>query len=175
MQDWTLVPIGPLPSGLLERAASFLEVATRRPARVHSQVIEPRYAYDQRRAQYNTRQFIPTLERIAEEQGTLVLGIADVDIFSAIFTFVFGEARLHGPAGIVSIYRLRPSLYGLPDDPELFEARLRRELLHEAGHLLGLIHCSEPDCAMRFSAVPEEIDLKQDEFCSVCRKLAGAD
>ena len=175
MRGWTLVAIGALPPGLLERAATFLEMATRRSAEIHPGFIEPRYAYDPRRAQYDTRKFLPPLERIAEERGTLVLGVADVDLYSAVFTFVFGEARLHGPAGILSTYRLRPGLYGLPDDPEVFEGRLRRELLHEAGHLIGLVHCKEPDCAMRFSAVAEEIDLKNDEFCETCRSLAGAD
>jgi len=175
VRGWTLVAIGALPSGLLESAASFLETATGRPAETYPETLEPRYAYDPRRAQYDTRKFIPVLELIAHERGTYVLGLADVDLFSAVFTFVFGEARLHGPAGIVSVYRLHPSLYGLGDDPSVFAGRMRRELLHEAGHLLGLIHCSDPDCAMRFSAVAEEIDLKRDEFCEGCREIAWKD
>lgn len=174
MQGWTLVALGPLPAGLLGRAATFLAAATGRAAEQHSGVIDVRYAFDPRRAQYDTRQILPVLETIARERGTLVLGIADVDIFSAIFTFVFGEARLHGPAGIVSVHRLRPALYGLPEDPELLEARMRKEVLHEAGHLLGLLHCADQDCAMHVSVIAEEIDLKRDEFCEGCRAIANA-
>lgn len=172
-RGWTFVALGDLPPGLLTRAAEFLAYATDRPATEHEAVLDIRFAYDPRRAQHDTRRILPLLDRIAEEGDTFVLGLADVDIYSAIFTFVFGEARLHGPTGIVSVHRLRPTLYGLADDPALLEARMRREVLHEAGHLLGLVHCQDPDCAMHVSTVAEEIDLKLDAFCANCRELAG--
>ncbi|MCA9759851.1 MAG: hypothetical protein KDA27_28900, partial [Candidatus Eisenbacteria bacterium] len=41
-------------------------------------------------------------------------------------------------------------------------------------HLLGLVHCADPECVMHFSAVAEEIDLKKDAFCVDCLDtLAG--
>lgn len=170
---WTLVALGNFPPDLLAHAAEFLARATRRPTAIHPTNLDIGFAYDPRRAQYDTRRILPLLDRIAEERASLVLGLADVDIFSAIFTFVFGEARLHGPVGIVSVHRLRPTLYGLPDDRALLEARMRREVLHEAGHLLGLVHCKDPDCAMHVSTVAEEIDLKLDALCGSCQELAG--
>ncbi|MEZ4650823.1 MAG: archaemetzincin family Zn-dependent metalloprotease [Candidatus Eisenbacteria bacterium] len=174
MRGWTLVAVGALPPGLLEKAATFLAQATSLPVSIHPDTLDLQGAYEPRRAQFDCRRLLPPLETVAGESDSLVLGLADVDLYSAIFTFVFGEARLHGPAGIVSIHRLRPTLYGLPDDPDLLESRMRREVLHEAGHLLGLVHCADPDCAMHFSAVAEEIDLKRDEFCTDCRDtLAG--
>jgi archaemetzincin len=100
----------------------------------------------------------------------LGLGVADQDLFSSVFTHVFGEAQLRGRAGLFSLHRLRPSLYGLPPDPGLVLGRARREALHELGHLLGLTHCASPDCVMRFSTVVEEVDLKPDAFCATCAK-----
>ena len=70
--------------------------------------------------------------------------------------------------------RLRSALYGLPEDSALLEDRARKEALHELGHLMGLIHCRQPDCVMRFSAAAEEVDLKLDQFCPQCRADIGA-
>lgn len=175
MRGWTLVAVGALPPGLLEKAASFLAEATSLPVSIYPDMLDPHSSYDPRRAQFDCRRLLPPLERVATDSNTLVLGLADVDLYSAIFTFVFGEARLHGPAGVVSVHRLRPALYGLPDDPDLLEARMRREVLHEAGHLLGLVHCADPECVMHFSAVAEEIDLKKDAFCVDCLDTLAGD
>ncbi len=135
-------------------------------------VLDPGPAYDPRRAQYNCRTLLPLLGVFAENNHTRVLGVANVDLFSPIFTFVLGEAHLGGQAGLFSLHRLNPTFYGLPDDTELLWKRAERESLHETGHLLGLEHCSAPDCVMRFSASAEEVDLKPAEFCPECAVLA---
>jgi archaemetzincin len=165
----TLVRVGEVPPGLLRRLESFLGGATGLPCSTASQGVDPRGAYDSQRGQYDCRRLLPLLEAVAGESR--VLGMADVDLFSPLFTFVFGEAHLGGRAGIFSIHRLRPALYGLPEDADLLEARARREALHETGHLLGLKHCRRLDCVMQFSGAAEEIDLKPDQFCSPCRAL----
>jgi archaemetzincin len=174
----TVIPVGAVPEGFPETVARFLETATSIPAVVDPVPIDPAFAYDATRGQVDCRKLLPPLRERADARGTYVLGLADVDLFSAIFTFVFGEAHLGGPAGLFSIHRLRPELYGLPLDPELLIARARREALHETGHLLGLRHCHTPDCAMQFSGSAEEVDLKSDVFCTECRaqlrhRLAG--
>lgn len=168
MPRLTLVEVGAIPVGLPARIARFLEERTGLPSVVSPKSLDPDPAYDPSRGQFDSRRLLPVLETWEDADQGLVLGIADVDLFSAIFTFVLGEAMLGGPAGIFSLYRLRPSSYGLPADPELMEARARRESLHECGHLLGLVHCRGPECVMRFSAVAEEVDLKPDSFCPVC-------
>jgi len=174
-----LAAIGRLPPGRLDELAVFLSVRTGCPCRVSGEVIEPDASHDSRRDQYDCRRLFPALEALASASGRIVLGVADVDLYSAIFTFVFGESKLGGTAGMVSLYRLRPALYGLPDDPELERTRAQREALHEVGHLLGLVHCRSADCVMRFSGSVEEVDLKRGVFCDVCRAeipaLGGAE
>lgn len=162
-----LVPIGPLPDGLLDHLGDFLGRSLAGPVRRAGAALDPGPAFDPSRRQYNCRVLLPALERNAAP-GEKVLGVADVDLFSPIFTFVFGEAHLGGTAGLFSIARLRNTYYGLPDDPGLLLARARTEALHETGHLMGLLHCRALECAMRSSAAAEEIDLKPDRLCADC-------
>jgi len=171
--DLAVVPVGVVPSELLARIAGFLETSCGNPCYTAGDAVDPESAYDAVRGQFDCRRLFPLLETIARDRGCMVLGVADVDLYSAVFTFVFGEAHLGGRTGIFSLHRLSPAVYGLPPDPELLEARARREALHETGHLLGLVHCREPECVMRFSGSAEEVDLKTDRFCPDCRDRIG--
>ena len=75
---------------------------------------------------------------------------------------------------MVSTYRLRNDLYGLPADERLLAARLEKEAIHELGHTYGLVHCADPVCVMRASTYVEEIDLKTADFCESCRRAVRA-
>lgn len=97
-----------------------------------------------------------------------ILGLVDVDLFIPVLTFVFGEAQLGGRVGLVSTFRLRNQLYGLPTNDAILGERVAKESIHEAGHLFGLVHCREFDCVMRSSTYMEEIDLKQFMLCHAC-------
>jgi archaemetzincin len=164
----TLVRVGALPNGLPEEIAGFLGERTKDPCVVSPDILDPGPAYDPIRGQFDCRRLLPALGEHLDADRSLVLGMADVDLFSAIFTFVLGEAKLGGRTGIFSLYRLHPSFYGLPEDMDLLESRARKESLHELGHLRGLIHCRSPECVMRFSAAAEEVDLKPDSYCPSC-------
>jgi archaemetzincin len=104
-----------------------------------------------------------------------VLGVTNVDLFIPVLTFVFGEAQLGGPAGVVSFFRLDNRFYGLPENGELLLARLVKECVHEVGHTYGLLHCPDPDCVMRSSTYVEQIDLKQASFCIECGRTVQPD
>ena len=49
-------------------------------------------------------------------------------MYVPVLTYVFGEAQLNGKAAVVSIYRLRDELYGLPKNPQKLKERLEKEL-----------------------------------------------
>ena len=55
-----------------------------------------------------------------------MLGIADVDLFIPILTFVFGEAQLDNRAALTSAHRLRQDFYGLPEDERLFLSDVKK-------------------------------------------------
>ncbi|HBL30611.1 MAG TPA: hypothetical protein DD490_27565 [Acidobacteria bacterium] len=169
MSGIALVPIhlaeGPSLLRHLEKrlAATFgLAVEARRPW------FDPDRAYDASRGQYNSTLVLAQLQGGAGEAYDRVLGVAGVDLFIPVLSYVFGEAQLPGRAAVMSLHRLAPEIYGLPADPARLFARAVKEAVHELGHTYGLIHCREPGCVMRSSTYVEEIDLKEERFCAAC-------
>ena len=133
---------------------------------IDSRHVDPRFAFNETRTQYHSTQLLGTLT--GAPPGELALGIASVDLYIPILTFVFGEAALGGDAAIVSYHRLRQEFYGLPPDSDLLRDRLIKEALHETGHTLGLTHCEDYECVMAPSHAIEWLDLKGATFCHVC-------
>jgi archaemetzincin len=129
---------------------------------------DPELAFDASRGQYNSRILLGQLLRSRRAGFDRVLGVAGVDLFIPVLTFVFGEAQLDGRAALVSTHRLHSELYGLPADVEELGRRLAKESLHELGHTYGLVHCHHGRCVMASSTYVEEIDLKSDAFCDRC-------
>ncbi len=83
--------------------------------------------------------------------------------------FVFGVASKTLGVCFVALPRLM-----LPPE-DLFQERLRKEILHELGHTFGLTHCPNPYCVMRFSNSLMEVDAKSEAFCRTClEKLKNA-
>jgi archaemetzincin len=97
-----------------------------------------------------------------------LLGITDVDLFTAGLNFIFGQAFIGGRECLISLARLRPSFYGQPDDADLFRERVIKEAVHELGHTFGLSHCGDPQCVMMFSNSLTDTDRKSSTFCLNC-------
>lgn len=129
---------------------------------------DPELAFDSARGQYNSRILLAQLLRETRPETSRVLGVAGVDLFMPVLTYVFGEAQLDGRAAVVSSYRLDCQLYGLPANRELLLQRLRKEVIHELGHTFNLVHCHQHPCVMMSSTYVEGIDLKSDRFCDRC-------
>lgn len=127
-------------------------------------------ALDPIRGQINSTAILLRLQEIVPESGDRLLGLISADLFIPIFTFVFGEAQLSGPAAVVSGFRLRNEFYGLEPDRDLYYQRLLKECIHELGHTYGLHHCRSSGCVMVKSTYVENIDLKGAEFCSACNQ-----
>jgi predicted Zn-dependent protease len=70
-----------------------------------------------------------------------------------ILTYVYGESQLGGQAAVISFHRLHHI------DHQVTCERGAKIAIHEAGHLLGLEHCREPGCLMRFSKQLDQLDL----------------
>ena len=173
MRPMAVIRLGPVAEELCETLCRFLAQELKIACALEACSLDPAFARNRERGQTNARDILAALENRERGPGTLVLGITEEDLYSPVFTFVFGEAELGGRNAVFSLNRLRPERYGLPADEALLLSRARREALHETGHLLGLAHCKSPDCAMRFSGSAEEIDLKKDRLCPVCREGIG--
>jgi archaemetzincin len=127
-------------------------------------------AFDPLRQQYNSSYLLSELIARPLADGEKVLGVAEVDLFIPILTFVFGEAQLEGPGAIVSAHRLNNKFYGLPENQTLLTQRIVKEPIHELGHTFGLLHCSSPGCVLNSSTYVEDIDQKSDELCPQCQQ-----
>jgi archaemetzincin len=140
-----------------------------RPVRTLPAALEFGPAFDQTRGQYSSTVLLSQLSGRNPDGGKFI-ALVDVDLYIPVLTYVFGEAELGGVAAIVSTHRLSNRLYGLPDDHRLFLDRVAKEIIHELGHLFGLIHCRGFECVMRSSTYVEEIDLKRSSPCAECAR-----
>ncbi len=123
---------------------------------------------DSVRNQYNSTWILSQIVKKFPEKSGKILAVTSVDLHVPVLTYVFGEAQLKRKAGVVSTYRLRNELYGLPENPQKLKERLEKEAVHELGHTFGLIHCRNPQCVMFTSTYAEEIDFKSINFCKDC-------
>jgi archaemetzincin len=156
---------------LLEDLSYALSDAFKLPVSILRKPFPLDQGYDPVRNQFNSSWILSQLLDRVPEDNCKILGVTDVDLYVPVLTFVFGEAQVGGKVAVVSSYRLRDELYGLPKNPERLKKRLEKEAIHELGHTFGLIHCREPECVMHSYTYAEEIDFKSKNFCSTCSTL----
>jgi archaemetzincin len=123
------------------------------------------------RKQYSAEPFLEVLAAARPPGQELVLGVTGVDLTYENLNFVFGLADAQMRCAVISLARLYPEFYGQPRDPRLFKERALKEAIHEIGHLMGLHHCSDPNCVMFFSNSIVDTDRKGPGFCQKCREL----
>jgi len=166
-----VVPVGDVDRAIVE----FLPIALSESLGVNCLArnanIELSDTYNHIRQQYESTRILSKLTKLDDDEKTKILGIADVDLFIPILTFVFGEAQLGKRVALMSVYRLRQSFYGLPENEPLFYERCEKEAIHEVGHTLGLVHCQDFECVMHYSNSIEQVDLKSNSFCGECARL----
>jgi archaemetzincin len=175
MRVLQLLPIGDFDGRLLRDLGSAMAEMFRIPCEVAPVRLDPEFAYHGERQQYHSSEILQAMQRLVTGNSWRVLGVTAVDLYIPILTFVFGEAQIGGPCGLVSAHRLRQEFYGLPPDAEMLGQRLLKEAVHEIGHTLALTHCEDYQCAMAPSHAVEWIDLKEVSLCEACRTRVFAD
>jgi archaemetzincin len=128
------------------------------------------FALDNERRQYHSTPILEILAGKAPPRAVKVLGIAQVDLFIPILTYVYGEAQLGGKACIISTYRLKEGLTPL-NRTVLYRQRVVKEALHELGHTFKLRHCRDQACIMHYCRSTRDVDLKSDQLCRYCTIL----
>lgn len=163
-----LVAIGSVPAQALEWIENTTAEWFPLPIRRLPPLSIPEGAYDAKRGQYQSVEIMKMLAQHAPRDASRVLGVTDVDLAIPMLSFLFGQAQFDGPIAVVSLCRLRQEFYGLPPQESLLRERTVKEVLHELGHTFGLVHCSEPTCAMSLATHIELVDAKAEQYCVRC-------
>ena len=123
----------------------------------------PSEFYNAGRMQYNAELIAAWLSKNMKSRDTLILGILDIDAYVEPLNFVFGVALPYANTATVYLPRLK-----MLADKDRYRDRIKKEILHEVGHVLGLSHCINRRCAMCFSNSVLDVDYKLAKYCRAC-------
>lgn len=169
-----IVPVGDVPARVKREASSGLRTVFDCEVTISDQQPLPEPAYDPGRDQYRAEAFIELASR--EGTGDKNLAVTTKDLYYRRRNYVFGLAYLDGAGSVVSTARLQTSSDGgfsELDPQEVFADRVRKEIVHEVGHTLGLEHCDNSRCVMSFSPTVHDVDRKEMTLCGTCQRTLG--
>lgn len=159
-----LQPIGAIDKEVLRFLKN--KLAAFWPTEIVNAIDVPTDAYNKGRNQYDGSALLAAMP----EKENITLGVTEVDAYVEGLNFIFGLA--FNRKALISLKRLRPEFYKLPEDKDLLNLRALKEAVHELGHVFGLEHCPDKRCVMRFSNAIWDTDFKDWKFCKSCeRKL----
>jgi len=166
-----ICPVGFVEQDILEHIAKSIERRCGLRTRISQEIKPPRYAYNEKRGQYNSKVVLKYLLQCHPFDAFRVVGVTCADLYVPILKYVFGLAQMHGRCSIISTLRLYPQFYGQPQNRDVFCNRLEKTALHELGHCVGLTHCRDCRCVMYSSSRIEDTDFKRPDFCPTCYEL----
>ncbi|MFB6087979.1 MAG: archaemetzincin family Zn-dependent metalloprotease [Haloarculaceae archaeon] len=166
-----VVPIGSVTGQVKREVSAALRSVYGADVSLHDPRDVPNDAYDDSREQYRAEDFIELAERVGE--GEKNIAVTPEDLYYRRRNYVFGLAYLDGRASVVSTYRLQTSSDGGFSNKsanDIFVDRVRKEVVHEVGHTVGLEHCDNHRCVMNFSPTVREVDVKEETLCGSCQR-----
>ncbi len=158
----TLVPLDSVPVPLVKKVAARLRHIVPWTIKTSSPLICQLCGNQQE--QVDAREVLLLLPE-GERHNMLTVGITDDDLTVPGLDFVYGHAMPERRAGVVSLHRLRPTRVARQ---QVLLDRACKEVLHEMGHVLDLVHCQDSTCVMHYSQTLHDTDAKRCCFCPKC-------
>lgn len=140
--------------------------------------IPEKYFNNDKGPRYSADAILRYLLQERSDAGTYIAGLTTADIFTSkevpssgnklpLSTYknwgIFGLGLQPGKSNIVSIHRLGTG--------QLMVSRLKKIVIHEVGHNLGLDHCPQPGCVMNDAMESiRTIDRENGELCEACKR-----
>ncbi len=118
-----------------------------------------------------TTDILARLRKEVPADAFCLLGITMEDLYpEPSWNFVFGQASLRDRVGVYGFARYDPAFYGEPRGADHARMLLRRSckvLVHETGHMFGLLHCLYFRCVFNGSNHLVESDARPLHECPV--------
>ena len=129
---------------------------------------------------YSADSLIQFLSKFVNDTIVKIVGVTHTNIYTLTKHYVqlnkkrsvsyesrsiFGLGYIDGNTSVVSDYRLQSN------DKELFDNRLKKVMLHELGHNLGLSHCTVDSCLMsETNGDIGRLNKTGGDYCKKCRR-----
>jgi archaemetzincin len=166
-----VVPVGDVPAKVKRETSTALRSVYDADVSVVPDREIPSGSYDANRDQYSAEAFIDLAADVGRAEKAIAL--TTEDLYYRRRNYVFGLAYLDGRSCVVSTHRLQTSSDGGFSErsaADIFADRVRKEVIHEVGHTMGLEHCDNNRCAMSFSPTVQEVDRKEQHLCGSCQR-----
>ena len=162
-----VVRMGAVGEAVLNIVAANLQEILHLPVDILPARQTPKFAYSDARKQYHAALILKKLAA-SRRPHPRILALVSVDLFIPVLTHVFGEAQMGGRAAVVSVCRLGQKEEGIRTPLDTFYERAVKVALHEVAHTFDLVHCQQPECIMRLSSGPADLDELPLFFCEYC-------
>ncbi|GAA5094695.1 hypothetical protein GCM10023210_26520 [Chryseobacterium ginsengisoli] len=104
------------------------------------------------------------------KDAIVLMGITEKDLFpKSDWNYVFGLASYKSGVGVTSMYRFANGNLTESNFNQSLE-RLLKTSSHEIGHMFGITHCLNANCAMNGSNNLSETDSRFARACSLCQQ-----
>jgi archaemetzincin len=169
-QTIAFVPFNSFDISEIKNVLTEISTFYNKPVIILPRAFIPSNSFDHIIEQYSADSILDLLTKMKPDSIVEVVGLTNEPIFSInkkryYEQKIFGFGDHPGNVCIVSDTRLKIA------DNEIYNSRLKKVIIHEIGHNMGLSHCKNDQCTMsEKNGNLKNLDNTEVYYCSDCRK-----